>query len=81
MGWADDIRSVIKTMIIEEKDTLVEGTVASLNPLSVAPDGASSPLKGIYWNADLVEAVTEGDRVLMYFNKSRKRYYALVKLA
>lgn len=81
MGAGEELRSVFKAMILDEKDKFVEGTVESLNPLQVKPEGSSAGLKGIYWNADIVEGLVEGDRVFMYFNKERKRYYALMKLA
>jgi len=81
MSWAETILDQIKDMIVAEKDTFLEGTVESLNPLQVKPEGSSIGLKGVYWNADIVEGLAEGDRVFLYFNKERKRYYALMKVA
>lgn len=46
MNWAETILDQIKDMIVAEKDTFLEGTVESLNPLQVKPEGSSVGLKG-----------------------------------
>ncbi|WP_294742026.1 hypothetical protein [uncultured Exiguobacterium sp.] len=81
MGWAEDILVQLREQAPPSSVRLLEGTVTSLSPLAIRPDGASESIKGARWNADIVKKVKEDERVLLMHDRTINRYYVVVRLA